>query len=436
MQPPTSLEDPQCTLQTRTCAALGHPTNTMNRQKNQNKNNACSYLCGCLQVFSLFMLCRAGSSHGIDWSAASLRSRIWYATANDRQIEFAATTAEKRAMQAMYGLATHLSLTKNYGSGAWAFVAHKKTSILIQMPRVRTNSAQQLACDSRVVSLLKHWCKRPRTLWVKEMFGVNTSSVVSMACLRRPAAFRATDFVPCINWWGGGVGWWGGWVGECVCVGGGEGGGREGCVCVCGVWWCVVVCGGVWCGVVWCGVVWCGVVCGVVCGVWCVVCGVWCVVCGVWCVVCGVWCVVCGVWCVVCGVWCVVCGVWCVVCGVWCVVCGVWCVVCGVWCVVCGVWCVVCGVWCVVCGVWCVVCGVWCVVCGVWCVVCGVVCGVVWCGVVWCGVGWGGVGWGGVGVGWGWGGEGDGGQRRERRREVCVSASHTQPHLPIIANPV
>jgi hypothetical protein len=38
----------------------------------------------------------------------------------------------------------------------------------------------------------------------------------------------------------------------------------------------------------WC--VWWRVVCGVVCGVWCVVCGVWCVVCGVWCVVCGVWC--------------------------------------------------------------------------------------------------------------------------------------------------
>jgi hypothetical protein len=63
----------------------------------------------------------------------------------------------------------------------------------------------------------------------------------------------------------------------------------------------------------------------------CVVCGVcvWCGVCGVWCGVCVVFCVWCVVWCV-CGV---VCGVVCVVC-VWCGVCGV----CVVWCV----WWVVC----------------------------------------------------------------------------------------------
>ena len=83
----------------------------------------------------------------------------------------------KGALQALHGLASNLSFTKSCMSEALAMVAQKKKFNLdpeaLRDYQQRTTARLRLACRHASQAM----CKKPRAVWVKEMFGdLNTAS--------------------------------------------------------------------------------------------------------------------------------------------------------------------------------------------------------------------------------------------------------------------
>ena len=82
------------------------------------------------------------------------------------------------ALQALHGLASNLSFTKSCMSEASAMVAEKKKFNLdpdaLRDCQQRTTARLRLACRHASQAM----CKKPRAVWVKEMFGdLNTASL-------------------------------------------------------------------------------------------------------------------------------------------------------------------------------------------------------------------------------------------------------------------